>query len=102
VEGRKILDGIILIHESIHSLRTSKIPGMMLKLDLSNAYEKLNWIFLANILTSFDFHRQWVEWVLKLVSSAFFSIFVNGSPPGPSRRPGGLDRVTLFPHFSLL
>ena len=42
VEGRKILDGIILIHETIHSVKIGKILGMLIKLDLSKAYEKLN------------------------------------------------------------
>ena len=42
VEGRKILDGIILIHETIHTVKIEKILGMLMKLDLSNAYDKLN------------------------------------------------------------
>ena len=42
VEGRQILDGIILVHETIHSLKTTKTPSMLLKLDLSKAYDKLN------------------------------------------------------------
>ena len=43
VEGRKILDGIILVHETIHSLKNTKTLGMLPKLDLSKAYDKLNW-----------------------------------------------------------
>ena len=42
VEGRQILDGIFLAHEVVHSLKTSKIPGMILKLDLSKAFDKLS------------------------------------------------------------
>ena len=34
VEGRQILDGIILTHEVIHSLKQTKNPGMLLKIDL--------------------------------------------------------------------
>ena len=43
VEGRQILDGITLVHETIHSLKAMKTPVMLLKLDLSKAYDKLNW-----------------------------------------------------------
>jgi hypothetical protein len=35
VEGHQILDGIIVSHETIHSLQTSKNPGMLIKLDMS-------------------------------------------------------------------
>ena len=55
VEGRQILDGIILIHETIHSVKIRKILGMLLKLDLSKAYDKLNWEFLVGMLRVFRF-----------------------------------------------
>jgi len=42
VEARQILDGIILSHEVIHSLKILKNPGMILKLDLSKAFDKLS------------------------------------------------------------
>lgn len=42
VEGRQILDGIILTHEIIHSLKHSKQVGMILKIDLSKAFNKLS------------------------------------------------------------
>ena len=58
VEGRQILNGIILIHETIHSVKTRKILGMLLKLDLSKAYDKLNWKFLVGILRAFGFSEQ--------------------------------------------
>ena len=42
VEGRQITDGIILVHELLHSIRSQKMPGMMIKLDMAKAYDKLN------------------------------------------------------------
>ena len=42
VEGRQILDGIILAHEVVKYLKTSKIPWMILKLDLSKSFDKLS------------------------------------------------------------
>ena len=46
VEGRQILDGIILTHEIIHSLKICKKPGMLLKIDLSKAFHRLNWNYI--------------------------------------------------------
>ena len=42
MEGRQILDGIILAHEMIHSLKQTKTPSMLLKVDLAKAYDKVN------------------------------------------------------------
>ena len=77
------MDGIILVHETIHSLKVTKTPGMLLKLDLSKAYDKLNCQFLEGILKAFGFVEEWSNWIMNLVSSSFFSILVNGSPLSP-------------------
>lgn len=42
VKGIKILDGISLAHEVIHSLKNIKKGGMMIKLDMLKAFDKLS------------------------------------------------------------
>jgi len=60
VEGRQILDGIILSHKVIHSLKHTKQAGMILKLDLSKAFDKLSWIYIQKMLITFGFSPMWV------------------------------------------
>ena len=79
VEGRKILYGIILTHEMIHSLKKMKMLSMLLKVDLAKAYDKVNSRFLKAILLAFGFKQDWVKWIGNLVSITLFSILVNGS-----------------------
>jgi hypothetical protein len=55
MEGRQILDGIVISHETIHSSQSEKKPGMLLKLDMSKAYDKINWDFLRAIRGAFGF-----------------------------------------------
>jgi hypothetical protein len=55
VEGRQILDNIILAHEVIHSLQKTRTPGMLLKLDLSKAFDKLSWDYMRAMLLAFGF-----------------------------------------------
>ena len=61
VEGRKILDGVILVHEMLHSLKSTRNPSMMIKLDIAKAYEKLIWQYLNKMLEAYGFCPQWVE-----------------------------------------
>eukprot|EP00253_Pinus_taeda_P009198 PITA_09198 len=80
VEGRQITDGIILTHEIIHSLKKSKKPGMLLKIDLSKAFDSIRWDYMQKVLKAFGFDHAWIRWVSSLISSAFFSILINGIP----------------------
>jgi len=83
VEGRKILDNVILTHEVIHSLQKTGTPVMLLKLDLSQAFDKLSWAYMKSVLLAFGFAPTWVDWILHLTSSTFFYILINGVPSRP-------------------
>ena len=61
VEGRQILDSIILAHEVIHSLQKTKTPGMLLKLYISKAFDKLSWDYMKAMLIAFGFDQNWVN-----------------------------------------
>eukprot|EP00253_Pinus_taeda_P018267 PITA_18267 len=90
VKGRQITDGIILTHEIIHSLKISKKPGMLPKLDLSKAFDSLSWMNIKKVLIAFGFAAPWVRWVMSLISSSFFSILVNGIPSSPFHPSRGI------------
>jgi hypothetical protein len=92
VEGRQIMDNVILAHEVIHSLKMTKIPGMLIKLDLSKYFDRVSWQYLRSMLESFGFDSQWVNWILNLTSSAFFSILVNGVPSQPFSPSRGIRK----------
>jgi hypothetical protein len=51
------LDGIVVAHEDIHSLKVSKKPGMMMKLDMFKAYDRMNWDFVRKILLLLTLER---------------------------------------------
>lgn len=79
VEGRQILENIILNQEVIHSFKLPKSLGMLIKLDISKSFDKLSWDYLKATLHVFGFHFDWIKWVISLTSSTYFSILVNGS-----------------------
>ena len=44
--GRQILNYIIAMHENIHSLSYSNNQGFIMKIDITKAYDRVEWIFL--------------------------------------------------------
>ena len=62
----------------------------MIKLDLSKAYDRLNWNYLREVLRAFGFCNRWIEWISAMISSTNFPILMNGTPSQPSRASRGL------------
>jgi hypothetical protein len=42
IPGRNIMEGVVMLHETIHELHRKKISGVVLKLDFKKAYDKVN------------------------------------------------------------
>ena len=58
VVGKKILDGIVIGSEVIHSMHISNKQAMFIKLDMAKAYDRVSWSFLQKILLGLDFCQQ--------------------------------------------
>ena len=69
VPGRQILDAAITTHEVIHSMEKSKQPGMAFKLDISKAYDKVNWDFLQDVLKRIGFNNRIINLIMVMVTS---------------------------------
>jgi hypothetical protein len=41
-----ILDGVAILHETIHELHSKKLNALILKIDFEKAYDKVKWSFL--------------------------------------------------------
>jgi hypothetical protein len=81
VEGRQIMESIILAHKAIHSLKTTKTLGTLIKLDVSKDFDRISWQYMRSLLEAFEFDSHWVSWIMRLNSSSFFSVLFNGVPP---------------------
>ena len=46
IPGRYIMEGVVMLHETIHEFHRKKEDGVILKLDFKKAYDKLKWLFI--------------------------------------------------------
>ena len=82
MEGRQILDTTLIANETVDSLLRRKESGLLCKLDIKKAYDHINWEFVLLVLEKIGFGNRWVNWVKWCISTASFSILVNGSLAG--------------------
>lgn len=81
VPGRLITDNILLSSEVFHYMRhnhAKKRGFMALKLDMSKAYDRIEWDNLACVLINMGFQATWIDHVMQCVTSVTYSFLVNG------------------------
>ncbi|PRQ24992.1 putative RNA-directed DNA polymerase [Rosa chinensis] len=83
IKGRSIADPIILTSECVNLLdRESKWGNLAIKLDISKAFDTLDWAFLLRVLQAFGFAPTFISWIHRVLQSAWLSVQINGNSCG--------------------
>jgi len=83
IQGRNIKDCICLASEVANILHKKAFGGnLALKIEISKAFDTLNWNLLLTILICFSFNEQFCKWIEVILNSATLSISINGSQHG--------------------
>ena len=77
IQGRNILDGVAILHETVHELHRKKLNGVIYKIDFEKAYDKVNWSFLQQTLRMKGFSDKWRALVHNFVFGGSVAIKVN-------------------------
>eukprot|EP00253_Pinus_taeda_P008466 PITA_08466 len=82
VQGRQLADNFILVQEAIHSSQLRKEKGMVIKLDLANAFDRVRLSFLWEVLKKFGFGMGFLKWIHACIVDPWITPLVNGRAAG--------------------
>jgi hypothetical protein len=77
IPGRNILEGVVVLHETIHELHSKKLDGVLFKIYFEKAYDKVKCLFLHQVLRMKGFPIKWCDWVTKFTQGGSVGIKVN-------------------------
>ncbi|XP_026419847.1 uncharacterized protein LOC113315813 [Papaver somniferum] len=82
VSGRLISENICLVQEIVQSMKRKEGLGghLALKMDMSKAFNRLEWSFLLDILKQFGFSEKFRQFISQCISTTHIEVMLNGSP----------------------
>ena len=86
--------------ETLHSMKNYKGDSyqyMSLKLNMSKAYDRVEWYYLEGIMRKMGFRERWINLVMGCVKTVSYFVLINGDPCGMIFPTRGIRQETHFP-----
>ncbi|KAA3453752.1 reverse transcriptase [Gossypium australe] len=81
VPGHLIIDNVLLAYDILHTFRqkrTGKKGYMTVKLDMSKAYDRVEWNFVKEMMPKMGFAHEWMGLIMKCITSVSYAVNING------------------------
>ena len=72
-----------LVRNTAVTLHRKKIPAVLLKIDITKAFDTLSGEFLLSVLVQLGFGSRWRGWIAAILRTAITSILLNGGRGPP-------------------
>lgn len=80
MQDRQFEDSIVLVQEAIHTSYRTKSKGMVIKLDMANAFDRVWHSFLFEIMEPFEFSKNFIRWISACINGPLIAPLVNDGP----------------------
>ncbi|RVW86011.1 Transposon TX1 uncharacterized 149 kDa protein [Vitis vinifera] len=77
VQGRQILDMVLIANEIVDEKRRSEEEGVVFKIDFEKAYDHVSWDFLDHVLEKKGFSPRWRKLMSGCLSMVSYVVLVN-------------------------
>ena len=76
------MNASLMANEVIDTMLKRKEKGILCKLDIEKAFDQINWNCILKVMQKMGFGTKWIRWIKRCITTASFSVLINGSPKG--------------------
>jgi mannosylglycoprotein endo-beta-mannosidase len=92
IKKRSIHDNFLYVRNLTRRFHRTKTPTLLLKLDISKAFDSVRWDCLLSLMQHRGFPTRWQNWITALLSSSTSRVMLNGSPLLPIQHGRGMHQ----------
>lgn len=99
IPERLIFDNILVAYETLHSMQTChwrKTGYVAMKMDMSKAYDRVEWNFSDAVMRRMGFAQKWRKLIMQCLKSIQFSILLNGQQTDRFQPSKGIQQGDLL------
>ena len=90
IKKRFILDNFMMVQQIVKFLHSQNLPRILLKLDITKAFDSVSWAFLLEVLRKLGFGVRWCDLISGLLSTSSTQVLLNGIPGESIKHRRGL------------
>ncbi|XP_062075097.1 uncharacterized protein LOC133779116 [Humulus lupulus] len=91
VQGRSIAHNILIFQDLIKNYGRSAIsPRCAIKIDISKAYDTVDWWFIEDLLKALRFPVRFISWIMTCLKNTSYFLLMNGRVQGKFKGEKGL------------
>lgn len=104
VKDRLLIENVLLATKLVKDYHKNSVSARCaIKIDISKAFDSVQWSFLGKVLSALNFPPTFIHWIMLCVSTASFSVQVNGELAGYFRSSRGLRQgCSLSPYLFVI
>ena len=104
VKDRLLMENVLLASELVKNYHNDSVTERCaMKIDVSKAFDSVQWSFLLKVLAALNFPEKFITWIKKCIELASFSVQINGELAGYFNSKRGLRHgCALSPYLFIV